>query len=147
MSLFSEEVVVFDRQWLISESVTPRQTTHPNWMVSRKKFIQKMMDLSFPGCHGHTKQSATVGACMVFALESVRDRPENLKSDPVSPRAKVYDELAFFGDSSICLRHALASSGLAKNIIVIGTRSREHVTRMADHYWQRLYAEASIPQS
>ena len=49
-----------------------------------------------------------------------------------------FEELAFFGESQQCLNLALACAKQAEKIVVIGTRSRENVTRMTQHYVHRL---------
>jgi hypothetical protein len=54
-----------------------------------------------------------------------------------------FQELVFFGDSDKCLQHALRSADFAKNILVVGTRSQENGSRLAQLYLSRLRCEIS----
>jgi hypothetical protein len=69
-------------------------------------------------------------SCVVFAQQG------DQRSSSISTKA--FSELVFFGSSDVCLDLALAVSSQADAMMVVGTRSRDQIIRMAQQYCRRL---------
>ena len=119
MPLFQKEVLLLNSEQALRDAFGADLTADQ----LRQALCSKIFDVSF---------SEDVGThrCVAVALPK--------RSANVLARSLQFEELAFFGDSQQCLDLALASAKQAEKIIVIGTRSRENVSRMTQHYLRRL---------
>lgn len=119
MPLFQKDVLLLSSEKVLLETFDAGFSKDQ----LRQKLCSKIFDVSF------SKESAA-HRCVVFALPK--------STDKISATQVQFEELAFFGDSQHCLDLALVCAKQAEKIIVIGTRSRENVMRMAQHYVHRL---------
>jgi hypothetical protein len=119
MPLFQKDVLLLSSKKVLLETFGADIFTDQ----LRQELCSRILDVSF------SKESAA-HRCVVFAL------PKSASKNSASQAQ--FEELAFFGDSQHCLDLALACAKQAEKIIVIGTRSRENVSRMTKHYVHRL---------
>jgi hypothetical protein len=119
MPLFQKDVLLLSSEKVLLETFgvgVPKDQL-------RQELCSRILDVSF-------SKASAVHRCVVFAL------PKSTDKNSVSQAQ--FEELAFFGDSQQCVDLALACAKQAEKIIVIGTRSRENVSRMTQHYVHRL---------
>lgn len=119
MPLFQKDVLLLNSEQALLETFGAGSSKDQ----LRQALCSTILNVSF------SRESAT-HRCVVFAL------PKN--ADKISATRAQFEELAFFGDSQQCLNLALACAKKAEKIVVIGTRSRENVARMTQHYVHRL---------
>jgi hypothetical protein len=119
MPLFQKDVLLLSSEKVLLETFGANISKDQ----LRQELCSKILDVSF------SKESAT-HRCVVFALPKSADKNSATNAQ--------FEELAFFGESQHCLDLALACAKQAEKIIVIGTRSRENVARMTQHYVYRL---------
>lgn len=119
MPLFQKDVLLLSSEKVLLETFGANISKDQ----LRQELCSKILDVSF-------SSNTAAHRCVVFALPNGVDK--NLASQ--AP----FEELAFFGESQHCLDLALACAKQAEKIIVIGTRSRENVARMTQHYVHRL---------
>ncbi|MBC3875796.1 hypothetical protein [Undibacterium flavidum] len=119
MTLFQKDVLLLSSEKVLLETFGAG--------VSRDRLQQdvcsRILDVSF-------SEESAAHRCVVFALPKSADKT-------VATHAQ-FAELAFFGDSQYCLDLAIACAKQAEKILVVGTRSRENVSRMTQHYVRRL---------
>jgi hypothetical protein len=119
MPLFKKDVLLLSSEKVLFETFgvgIPKDQL-------RQELCSRILDLSF-------SKESTAHRCVVFALPKSADKNTASQAQ--------FEELAFFGDSQQCLDLALACAKQAEKIIVVGTRSRENVSRMTQHYVRRL---------
>lgn len=119
MPLFQKDVLLLSSEKVLLETFGANISKDQ----LRQELCSRILDVSF------SKESAT-HRCVVFAFPK--------SADKISAMNAQFEELAFFGESQHCLDLALACAKQAEKIIVIGTRSRENVARMTQHYVHRL---------
>lgn len=123
MSLFQKDVLLLHSEEVLRQ-IFGVSASHEQL---RQKLCSQILEVSF-------SKQAVAHRCVVFALP----KSATTNSSAISSTQAQFEELAFFGDSQQCLDLALDCAKQAEKIIVIGTRSRDNVMRMTQHYLQRL---------
>lgn len=138
MLTFSQEVLC--PQALVLVSMESLRAVFGVKLTAReleRELIKHLLDLSFAdqlSDEGNTFSHTSV----VFAFPRQQDTSR--------PKLKVFRDLVFFGKSATCLELAFANSLYAESLLVVGTRSRGQVKRMAQHYFRRLNSELGSAQ-
>lgn len=102
------------------------------WLSAMKKQI---LALCFPDELSKDEFADRPSTCAVICLENIQSTQSRLP----------YKELIFFGNSAECVEHALCCSGHAESMMVIGTRSFEHVALQLDIYLHRFLKSLAMP--
>jgi len=95
------------------------------WLSTMRK---QLLELCFSTSATELSMESAAPTSAVICIENGRSTTTGI----------AYKELIFFGNSALCLNHALHCSGMADSIMVIGTRSREHVALQLDFYLLQL---------
>lgn len=94
-----------------------------------RQLISHILNLSFAD-QDRGDEKTISHTSVVFAF------PHHQDASSTKPHA--LHELVFPGNSVICLELALAYTSHADSMLVVGTRSRDQVKRMAQQYFRRL---------
>lgn len=124
MGLFAPHILVLNTASLSNAMPANLMTEKNAWLSAMKKQI---LALCFPDEFSKEEFTDTPSTCAVICLENLHSTQSCL----------AYKELIFFGKSAVCIEHALRCSGHAESLMVIGTRSLEHVALQLDIYLHR----------
>ncbi len=124
MGLFAPHILVLNTASLSNAMPVNLMTEKNAWLSAMKKQI---LALCFPDEFSKEEFTDTPSTCAVICLENI----------PSAQSCLAYKELIFFGKSAVCIEHALRCSGHAESMMVIGTRSLEHVALQLDIYLHR----------
>lgn len=132
MGLFAPHILVLNSASLPNLVPVPLMTEKNAWLSAMKKQI---LALCFPDELSKEEFADTPSTCAVICLENM----------PSTQSCLAYKELIFFGNSAVCIEHALSCSGHAESMMVIGTRSFEHVALQLDIYLHRFLKSLAKP--